>query len=186
MNLLNFRFFRGSRTSEKRDLLIKLSRKKPELIDAQYTKNQAWKSFEDTLGKEPAEVVPLEDHCQYKYLFNFRGVSASFRFKHLFLCGSLVIHVGSDWLEFFYPALKPWVHFVPVDENASETNIIELLLFLKEHDSLAQEIAERGQKFISNNLRLKDVKCYWKMLLKQYQKLLNYSVKLDKSLIEIN
>ena len=31
---------------------------------------------------------------RYKYLFNFRGVAASFRFKHLFLCNSLVFHVG--------------------------------------------------------------------------------------------
>lgn len=39
-------FFRGSRTSSERDNLILLSRKNPEIIDAQYTKNQAWKSDE--------------------------------------------------------------------------------------------------------------------------------------------
>lgn len=43
---------------------------------------------------------------QYAYLFNFRGVAASFRHKHLFLCRSLVFHVGSEWLEFYYPAMK--------------------------------------------------------------------------------
>lgn len=37
-------FFRGSRTSAERDPLVLLSREKPELVDAQYTKNQAWKS----------------------------------------------------------------------------------------------------------------------------------------------
>lgn len=37
-------FFRGSRTSGERDPLILLSRQQPELVDAQYTKNQAWKS----------------------------------------------------------------------------------------------------------------------------------------------
>lgn len=37
-------FFRGSRTSSERDNLIHLSRKNPELVDAQYTKNQAWRS----------------------------------------------------------------------------------------------------------------------------------------------
>lgn len=49
-----------------------------------------------------------------RYLFNFRGVAASFRLKHLFLCKSLVFHVGEEWLEFFYPALRPWVHYIPV------------------------------------------------------------------------
>lgn len=37
-------FFRGSRTSNERDNLIYLSRESPNLIDAAYTKNQAWKS----------------------------------------------------------------------------------------------------------------------------------------------
>ena len=162
-----------------------LSRKRPDLIDAQYTKNQAWKTLKDTLGKEPAEVVSLEHHCQYKYLFNFRGVAASFRFKHLFLCGSLVIHVGEEWLEFFYPAMKPWIHYVPLDENASEKDITDLIYFLKEHDDLVREIAEQGQKFIMNHLRFEEIKCYWRNLLRKYQKLLTYNVTLDESLIEI-
>ena len=37
-------FFRGSRTSAERDPLILLSREDPNLVDAQYTKNQAWRS----------------------------------------------------------------------------------------------------------------------------------------------
>jgi EGF-domain serine glucosyl/xylosyltransferase len=37
-------FFRGSRTSAERDPLVLLSRERPELVDAQFTKNQAWKS----------------------------------------------------------------------------------------------------------------------------------------------
>lgn len=41
---INKAFFRGSRTSAERDALVLLSREQPELIDAQYTKNQAWKS----------------------------------------------------------------------------------------------------------------------------------------------
>lgn len=101
-------FFRGSRTSSERDSLVLLSREHPELVDAQYTKNQAWKSKRDTLGAEPAQEISLEDHCQYKYLFNFRGVAASFRYKHLFLCKSLVFHVGDEYTEFFYDSLRPW------------------------------------------------------------------------------
>lgn len=113
-------FFRGSRTSAERDPLILLSRRKPNLVDAAYTKNQAWKSDADTLGASPAIEIRLEDHCQYKYLVNFRGVAASFRLKHLFLCHSLVFHVGEDWIEFFYPLLKPWVHYVPVQQDLSD------------------------------------------------------------------
>lgn len=79
--------------------------------------------IQDTLGFPAADEISLEDHCKYKYLFNYRGVAASFRFKHLFLCNSLVFHVGSDWIEFFYPALKPWIHYIPVNKTATEEEL---------------------------------------------------------------
>ncbi|XP_001500762.2 protein O-glucosyltransferase 1 [Equus caballus] len=167
-------YFRGSRTSPERDPLILLSRKNPKLVDAEYTKNQAWKSMKDTLGKPAAQDVHLVDHCKYKYLFNFRGVAASFRFKHLFLCGSLVFHVGDEWLEFFYPQLKPWVHYIPVKTDLS--NVQELLQFVKANDDIAREIAERGSQFIMNHLQMDDVTCYWENLLTEYSKFLSYNV----------
>lgn len=178
-------FFRGSRTTEERDPLVLLSREDSNLVDAVYTKNQAWRSNADTLNAPPAEEVSLEEHCKYKYLFNFRGVAASFRLKHLFLCKSLVFHVGSEWIEFFYPAMKPWVHFIPVKSGATKEELRELLEFVKDNDDIAKSIAERGFEFIWKHLEMKDVVCYWKKLLKQYTRLLNYAPSLDQSLTEI-
>eukprot|EP00050_Salpingoeca_kvevrii_P023119 m.138192 g.138192 ORF g.138192 m.138192 type:complete len:365 (+) comp9949_c0_seq7:85-1179(+) len=97
------------------------------------------------------------------YLFNFRGVAASFRHKHLFLCGSLVFHVGDEWKEFYYDELKPWVHYVPVREDLADAE--ELLKFFKEHDQLAEQIASNGQRFIIQHLRTHDVEDYWRQLL---------------------
>ena len=79
--------------------------------------------WQDTLGADPASEVSFENHCKYKYLFNFRGVAASFRLRHLFLCGSLVFHVGDEWQEFFYPALKPWVHYIPLKSYPKKDDI---------------------------------------------------------------
>lgn len=178
-------FFRGSRTSSERDGIVLLSREEPELIDAQYTKNQAWKSLKDTLDAEPAKEISLEAHCQYKYLFNYRGVAASFRFKHLFLCNSLVFHVGDEWKEFFYDSLKPWVHYVPLAKNPGAEDIKKVLQFFQKHDKLAMDIAQRGRDHIWNHLRISDVHCYWRELLREYTQLLRYKVKRDTGLIEI-
>ncbi|XP_059183642.1 protein O-glucosyltransferase 1 [Centropristis striata] len=176
-------FFRGSRTSPERDPLVLLSRDAPDLVDAEYTKNQAWKSEKDTLGRPPAKEIPLVDHCRYKYLFNFRGVAASFRLKHLFLCGSLVFHVGDEWQEFFYPQLKPWVHYVPVRQDLSDLR--ELLQFVKENDAVAEEIATRGNEFILHHLRMEDVSCYWERLLTDFSRLLTYKPKKRSSYNQI-
>lgn len=61
--------------------------------------------------------------CIVRYLVNFRGVAASFRFKHLFLCHSVVFHVGKEWIEFFYPALKPWIHYVPLTTDTDDIQL---------------------------------------------------------------
>ncbi|XP_026323939.1 O-glucosyltransferase rumi homolog [Hyposmocoma kahamanoa] len=178
-------FFRGSRTSEERDALVLLSRSHPDLVDAQYTKNQAWKSDADTLYSPAAPEISFEDHCKYKYLFNYRGVAASFRFKHLFLCKSLVFHVGDEWLEFFYPSMKPWVHYIPIDPKAKEDELRMYIEYFKENDSIAKDIAERGFQHIWDNLTDKDVKCYWRKLLKKYAKLVKYEVKRDEDLNKV-
>jgi len=148
--------------------------------------NQMYNSFiQDTLGAPPAEEVSLEDHCPYKYLFNYRGVAASFRFKHLFLCKSLVFHVGNEWIEFFYSALKPWVHYIPVPANASEKQLGELIRFARANDKLVSKIAARGHELVWNHLKMTDVECYWKYLLTEYAKLLRFTPELDKQLIPI-
>jgi len=175
-------FFRGSRTSAERDPLIYLSRRRPDLYNATYIKNQAWKSEADTLGP-PATEVSLEDHCEFKYLFNFRGVAASFRFKHLFLCRSLVFHVAEEWVEFFYPEMKPWVHYIPVKQDLSDVE--ELVDFALANDHHARQIAERGFAFIRDHLTMDDVTRYWFDTLSLYSSLLDYKPKRDTSLIDL-
>lgn len=193
-------FFRGSRTSAERDDLIKLSRSRPEMIAAEYTKNQAYKSEKDILyAKQPAATVHLHDHCQYKYLFNFKGVAASFRHKHLFMCNSLVFNMRpenekDEYLEFYYQAMYANYHYVPITsgKNAESmdprhgrqraTNPLELQIeqqglmdpdelttseeirytmdYFMRHDEKAQEIANRGYKFVKEKLSFKNIECY--------------------------
>ena len=107
-------------------------------------------------------------------------MAASFRFKHLFLCDSLVYHVDDQWLEFFYAALKPWVHYVPVSRDLADAK--DLIRFARENDDAARAIARRGRNFIAQRLRMEDVTCYWRQLLAEYTKLLTFKPKLDKTL----
>lgn len=179
----NVAFFRGSRTSSERDPLIQLSVKYPELVEARYVKNQAWKSDADTLHLPPAEEIPLEDHCQYKYLFNFRGVAASFRFRHLFLCNSLVFHVGNEWIEFHYVGMKPWVHYIPVKQDLSDAE--ELIQWAMKNDDIAKIIAKNGNEMVLNNLKLTDVRDYWYQVLYKYSSLTDWEAKLDTDAVAV-
>ena len=171
-------FFRGSRTSSERDPLILLSHSRSDLLEAEYTKNQAWKSDADTLGYPPAKELKHEEFCQYKYLFNFRGVAASFRLRHLFLCGSLVLHVGSDWIEFFYDRLEPWYHYIPISTDLNEVE--QILSFAQKNDRLIGKIARQGRDFIWNYLTMENVEGYWKELLLEYHRFVGHRQKIMK------
>ena len=96
------------------------------------------------------------------------------------MCESLVLHVGSEWLEFFYPALKPWVHYVPVESNATSKNIEDLLEFLRSHEEIAISIAQKGHTFIKDSLNMKDVDAYWIELLTKYAQIMSFVPTVDK------
>eukprot|EP00730_Choanoeca_flexa_P006881 TRINITY_DN12240_c3_g1_i1.p1 TRINITY_DN12240_c3_g1~~TRINITY_DN12240_c3_g1_i1.p1 ORF type:complete len:408 (+),score=48.72 TRINITY_DN12240_c3_g1_i1:2-1225(+) len=180
-------FFRGSRTSDERDPLVLLSRARPDLAEAAYVKNQAYKGPKDLLFGDEADKVKLEDHCRYRYLFNFRGVAASFRHKHLFLCKSLVFHAyneGDEWLEFYYQALKPWVHYVPIDTSLNDAE--RLIEFFQRHEELAKAIADRGYDMIKHNLRFEDIFSYWRLLLTRYAELQKFTPERDSKLVSIS
>lgn len=136
----------------------------------------------DTLGEKPAKEVSFEEHCNYKYLINMKGVAASFRYRHLFMCKSLVINLESRWIEFFYPALQPWYHYVPLDDAE---NLVSILKFLRKYPEIAEQIAENGFNFVSKYLSEESVQCYWTELLKRYQTLIKYKIKREKDFILI-
>lgn len=75
---------------------------------------------------------------------------------------------------------------MPISSTATKEEIKEVIEYFKDHDSVAKEIAERGFEHIWENLTDKDVKCYWRKLLKNYYKLVKYEVEKDKDLILIN
>lgn len=78
--------------------------------------------------------------------------------------------------------MKPWVHYVPISPKASQEEIRKIVLYFKNNDKLAKEIADRGFQHIWDNLTDKDVTCYWRKLLKRYAKLVKYTVEKDKDL----
>jgi hypothetical protein len=174
-------FFRGSRTTYQRDPLMRLTKNRPDLAHAHYTFNPGtgvpMQQLIDIMGQKPATEASFEEHCKYKYLFNFKGMAASFRYKHLFLCNSLVFHVGNtgnDFVEFFYEALVPWVHYIPIDQEMSDLE--DKLEFARQNDDIAKEIAQAGMDFIRTNLQYKHIKQYWRKLLTEYAALQRYEV----------
>ena len=62
--------------------------------------------------------------AQYKYIVNVEGNCAALRLKHLLAGPSAVLFVQSDEIEWFYPLLKPFVHYIPVSLSRRGEQVI--------------------------------------------------------------
>lgn len=127
-----------------------------------------------------------------------------------------MFHVGDEWTEFFYPLLKPWVHYVPVNSNYSRedvrfvfqheilyfsdgpfiiNNIIHVLIyffirklleFFKRHESISKRISENGFNLVKEHLKIGKITWYWKTLLSKYIKLQKFEPVLNRQFIRVS
>ena len=136
-----------------RYLLLLQSLKHPDIVDARLTNYSVENSdlgaalkkrLETTFG-EPAEFIPAEGFVRYKYLISIDGVGASWKRTATILASGAVLLLQHRWTEFFYPGLKPWVHYVPVKDDISD--LVQRYEWLREHPVEARSIAENGLRF---------------------------------------
>lgn len=179
-------FFRGSRTSELRDALVLHSVANGAPWDVRYTLNQSQRDTQfitEELKLEPAPEVGPREHCAYRYLINFDGVAASFRLKNLLACGSTVLYVRPEWIEFFYYALVPWQHYVPLPHDVAAAD--DTLRMLLANDVLSRQIADNGRAFLEQHLTMRDVSSYWRKLLQEYGALQRFRPERDPGLVRV-
>jgi len=156
-----------------------LSHRHPELIDAGFS-------------RAPDEIAPLiadlilgntsvMGHLSCKYLPTLDGWMCTFPgFQWRLLSGSLTLKQESDEVQYFYSALKPFVHYVPVKNNMDD--LLEKITWAKEHDDECQAIAEKARAFALENLKPEQIYAYLYWVLDEYASLQTFSsIEIDSS-----
>lgn len=160
--------------------LVMLSKLYPDLIDAQFSR--ITQQFPDTFGarsmkkllkilwpEEPHDVKEI-DHLKYKYLVSIDGNTCAWaRVPWIMLSNSALLKQETDNMEWFYPALEPYVHYIPI--NRKLTNIFEQLEWMKNHDQELQQISKNAQNFVLNNLMPEHIQTHIAIILNEYHKL---------------
>lgn len=173
-------FWRGSSTGgystlttwEKlaRAQLVLLSMSYPQDIDARFNSVVQCDPEVPPLMKAKGMVsssVSRPDHLKYKYLVDVDGNSCSYeRYFWLLLSNSLVIKQVTPNIQWYYGALEPYKHFLPVKEDLSD--LMEKIEWARQHDDEARMMAERSTEFVENNLSSEDTLVYLSLLLKEY------------------
>jgi hypothetical protein len=140
--------------------LLALSMAHPDKVDARLTtldnmfEGEATtalrRHLRATLG-DLAEVVPAEGFVRHKYLISIDGAVAAWKRVPTILASGSVLLLQHRWQQFFYPGLKPWVHFLPLQPDICD--LMERYEWLVTHPSHAKTIADNGRRFAREVLR---------------------------------
>ena len=134
--------------------LSHLSTQHPDLIDAVLFPcarcASLWRRQPSLFGNA-SQALTDADYAKYKYILDLDGDGCSGRLSKLLYSGSVVLKSwggrggGGGGYPFYYHALKPWKHFVPIAADLSD--LVERLHWLKSHDEEARDIARRASEF---------------------------------------
>lgn len=94
-------FWRGRDSRQERLDLVKLSKKRPKIIDAKLTNMFFFKHNKKELG-DLVKHVPFYDFFKYKYQVTLDGTVAAYRFPYLMAGDGLIFKQESGYYEHFY------------------------------------------------------------------------------------
>ncbi len=156
-----------------RGRLVYLSSLYPELINAKFCHLLPFKceNREELIKLISLSAYPsTEEYARYKYQMIMKGDTAAYySFIKKLALGSLVFKPDNPIIMWFYDALIPFVHFIPLRDSLSD-----LTLQLKRarlQDSEMRQIAENGKEFARHHLHSKDLLIYCYKVLCYYAKM---------------
>ena len=165
--------------NNQRARIVELSYFYPHLIDASFSHfsheiDQVLPDVKDwmqAMGKS-LDPRPVRTYFRYKYLLDIDGNSCTYSwFRWILFSNSTPLKVLSNNIQWYYGALVPFEHYIPIKEDFSD--LVEMINFLKEHDDDAKAVAQNGQKIAREIFSQEKVDEYTVKLLRAYAKLFN-------------
>jgi hypothetical protein len=150
-----------------RFLLCKLSQHVPLWIDA----GLSWVDDAMRSVLEREHVVKSElskqEHLAYKYLPCLDGHMCTYPgYQWRLLSGSVTMKQESEQVQWFYGALQPFVHYIPIRNDISD--LVEKVIWARTHDAETKKIAEEAYRFALSSLLPEDNYLYLYQVLQQY------------------
>jgi|TARA_Y100000992_G_scaffold229555_1_gene160886 hypothetical protein len=130
----------------KRRVLYKLGQENPDILDIINIGGWEKKGGYNHLIPGSCKFHSyLELAQKYTILLDIEGGGYSGRLKYLLHTGRPVIVVDRVPKEFFYPFMKPWEHYIPVENDLSD--LIEKTKWIIDNYQEAAEIGLNGKEF---------------------------------------
>jgi hypothetical protein len=97
----------------------------------------------------------------------------------LMYSGSAILRQESHYTEFWYDILQPYQNYIPLSYDGSD--VVQKVNWARQHDAIAQQIADNATKIAQLYLKDDAVACYWHRLLVRYSKRLAFNVTLTSA-----
>lgn len=157
-----------------RSKLVDLSLHHSDLIDAGFwplvhTSKATNKALRK--GGYVKSFVSISEHLQYKYQILVDGFTSAFHRAYWQLFSdSVIFKQQSPDYQWYYPQLKPYVHYIPVADDFSD--LIEKIEWAKAHDTEVRQITLQANEFAQTHLTYADIMLYIYILINEYANLI--------------
>ncbi len=163
-----------------RSVILQLGLDRPDLVDSGVSD---WN--EDLYGPDKGRFktsMPMREQVEtYKYQAWLPGNCASVRLALQLASDSAVFKVENEELEWYYPLLKPYVHYIPITANDTHTNLLEQLEWAEANLDQIKRIVAAANDFAHTYLNGQARDCFFLHLLLRYHELTVGHVKLPTS-----
>ncbi len=171
----NKAIWRGASNGVKYDLsesrhvrlkLVETASLMPELIDAKFNHVGQGGNIRPYLMKFTGNRVSIRNHIKFKYQLAIDGNGPSYPgtyWRQFANCA--VIKNISDGIQWYYEALQPYEHYIPVKSDF--TDLKDKIIWCQDHDEELQKIAANTNNFAKNNLQLVDNLLYVYLVIKE-------------------
>jgi len=186
---INKVYWRGASSKLCRFKLCEASIKNKKIIDAGFAEEvnqrkidelKRWNKY-DSYFQYQKSYSTYQEQLNYKYLPVLDGVMCTYPgYQWRLLSNSLAFKQNSSEIQWFYGALVPYVHYLPIKEDFSD--IVEQINWAQIHDEKCKKISQNATEFVLNNLMIEDAYFYLYKLFLKYSKYQNF----DKNFLKIN
>lgn len=159
-----------------RTKLYVLGQRHPDLLDVGlYGKGlDGSKPIIEYLNYEFKPPISMSDQAlKFQYVIYAEGACGwADRLKNLLTSGMVIFLQDTPCVEFFQPALHPWVHFIPVANDF--TDLIDKLKWADDNEEAIRDIVDNAMEFSHHYNSQNGWDYYLQALLKGYSQLFNY------------
>jgi hypothetical protein len=148
--------------------LCRISKRFPDFVDAAscYCPSMMEIVQNEELNKCDVLVSKLE-HLRCKYLPSLDGNMCTYPgLQWRLLSDALTLKQRSLQIQWFYSALEPYKHYLPIANNMGD--LIEKIKWAEGHEGEVLEIIANAQRFACDNLRYEDCYRYFYLVLQKY------------------